>query len=344
MTVPQTSMAPKTTTSHDDDDDDELLKEIRTACRFESASNLFFVLGATLYLCCAVRDYQFATFASTVDDRSRLDADDDYSWNAFKNETGFEDDYVFGVPLQNRTADAPSEYWVSSYQMIAFSAALCLFVTGIVDAMYATVERDEDYKTLWSKCFGGGGDPYRGGTTTLVSRISSILLPLQWAAAFLTIGASLGMVSAMLDHTPGPSAWCNFVSLHFYALEGSILLGGGKRRIGGGLSPGQYSVASSLLWFGNVGFLVGTLVDIVLSYLYLFPQFLFSVKITVWEVFAQSLWLSCALSWTAMTAFNFIVRRGKVVASASDNKDGTTYDFQKSGGTFDTVEDEKLDP
>mmetsp|Transcript_5008 Transcript_5008/g.10066 ORF Transcript_5008/g.10066 Transcript_5008/m.10066 type:complete len:154 (-) Transcript_5008:641-1102(-) len=153
--------------------------------------------------------------------------------------------------------------------MFAFSAALCLFVTGIADAVYATVERDEDYKMFWSKCLGGGGDRCRGGTTTLVSRISSTLLPLQWAAAFLTIGASLGMVSAMLDQTPRPLAWCNFVAPHFYALKGRILLGGK----GETLDWRAQTVlrTSSLLWFGNVGFLVGTLVDIVLSYLYLFP-------------------------------------------------------------------------
>jgi len=270
--------------------------------KFDIASNILFLLGAVLYLVASVWDYQFAVFAATVDP-SMLEADDDYTWNLIKNETNFEDDYVFSVPLYNRPADQPAEYWVSLSQMILFCAALSMLISGVIDFIHYhydyNLTESEQEKTVWSWCCNDN-----------VIRAFSFLKPLEWAAVFLILGGLFGVISAMLSQNAVASYSCNFVSIHFYLLEASIVLGG-KRINEEDLSNTKLLCASYLPRSGSLLFFVGTLIDVTLSYIYLFPQFTYSIPLSIWEMFAQTLWVLCALLYITATIFIYHIHRKK---------------------------------
>jgi len=269
--------------------------------KFGIASNFFFLFGAVLYLVGSVWSHQFAVFAATLDPSS-LEADDDYTWSVIKNETNFEDDYVFSVPLYNRPADQDAEYWVSLSQMIFFCAALSLLISGVIDFIhyyYDNRTESEQEKTVWSWCCNDN-----------VIRAFSFLKPLEWAAVFLILGGLFGVISAMLFQNAVASASCNSVSIHFYLLEASIVLGG-KRINEEDLSNTKLLCASYLLRSGSLLFFVGTSIDVTLSYIYLFPQFTYSIPLSIWELFAQTLWMLCALLYITAEILIHHVHRKK---------------------------------
>eukprot|EP00545_Synedropsis_sp_CCMP1620_P003228 CAMPEP_0119015270 /NCGR_PEP_ID=MMETSP1176-20130426/10725_1 /TAXON_ID=265551 /ORGANISM="Synedropsis recta cf, Strain CCMP1620" /LENGTH=283 /DNA_ID=CAMNT_0006968549 /DNA_START=54 /DNA_END=905 /DNA_ORIENTATION=- len=100
----------------DDDDDDFSALQI--------ILNLFFVAGSVLYLIMAVEALDWYKYERLVPD-DVLDADDDYSWEFWYNETdieAWEDDYIFQV----------NDAWVTRYMMFYFAAAMCFLATGLL--------------------------------------------------------------------------------------------------------------------------------------------------------------------------------------------------------------------
>eukprot|EP00588_Corethron_pennatum_P004535 CAMPEP_0194290922 /NCGR_PEP_ID=MMETSP0169-20130528/42329_1 /TAXON_ID=218684 /ORGANISM="Corethron pennatum, Strain L29A3" /LENGTH=373 /DNA_ID=CAMNT_0039038651 /DNA_START=82 /DNA_END=1203 /DNA_ORIENTATION=+ len=266
--------------------------------KYDIASNFFFLFGTVLYLVCSVWNYQYNAFAATIDP-AKLEADDDYTWSVIKSETAFEDDYVFSLPLYNRSADQPAEYWVSLLQMMLFFGALSILISGIIDFIHYFPGSEEE-KTVWSWC-----------CHDKVMRAFSFLKPLQWAAVFLILGGLFGMLSAILMQNVVASTSCNFVSIHFYLLEASIVLGSEKRINEENLSKAKLLCAKYLLWSGQGLFFVGTFIDVTLSYFYLFPQFAYSIAIAIGEMFAVSLWVLCALLYMTSTIFIYRIHRKK---------------------------------
>mmetsp|Transcript_37436 Transcript_37436/g.87308 ORF Transcript_37436/g.87308 Transcript_37436/m.87308 type:complete len:257 (-) Transcript_37436:233-1003(-) len=247
-------------------------------------------------------------FFNTLDDEVRQ-ADDYYVWQTMKNETGFEDDYVFSVPLNNRTADQPAKYWVSTYQMVYFSAALCFLIVGAITYCKERKFFDEDEEpreTYWSNCC-----PVR-----VINRFS-FLKPYEWASIFMCMGGVFGILGAMFVHISAVSNALSCVSVHFYLLVSTVGLGEislqAKR-----FSKTELYITTNLLWLAEMLFFMGTTIEVTLAYIYLNPKFLFNLDLAKWGIFSATLWVINSTIYMCTTIYIYYVH------SRSEKQDGTS--------------------
>jgi len=142
------------------------------------------------------------------------------------------------------------------------------------------------------------------------------------------IAGLFGLLSAIYTlRNPWYSVVFSSVSIHFFFLEAMALLwncingtgdgGGGGHYIGGddgndGKDGGRSSGGRPKGFIvADVSFLIGSTIELVLSYFYLFDQYAeVNVEINSFNAAAQSLWLMCALIYTWYT-LSWICRRKK---------------------------------
>jgi hypothetical protein len=221
-------------------------------CDFPLAisSNLFFLLGTTLYVALAVVALDWYKYESNVPDEV-LAADDDWTWSAWYNETNYtllwDDDYVFQAVGSNPNS------WVTREMMIYFSAAVCFLFTGMLD---------------W----------FRNPTEWLYSII-------------MVIAACFGVASSMLVIQNDRLAIIfNSVSVHLFAVEAAYILF--SRR------------AQNLriwLFVSDAFFMLGTLLDVILSYFLVFETF--RLPHAQAQIAAAVFWLACALMITLASIY-----------------------------------------
>jgi len=180
---------------------------------------------------------------------------------------GENDDIVFLVPSAN--------YWVSRYQIIYFSAAFSFCLMGVLD---------------W--CRGR-----------------------HWVYSLMILAGLWGMVAAMLmESNRTASAACSLISVHLYFVEGIYLLWfwidhrraaklAGDKELGEGEKQRDTSLMSGLWWISPLQltaaafFVVGAVLEVILSYFYFDPSSAWSLPLARVFAFASLLWLAASLMY-----------------------------------------------
>jgi len=163
----------------------------------------------------------------------------------------------------------------------------------------------------------------------MVGFLDCCILRKFYPLLFVVAGV-FGLLSAIYTlRNPWYSVIFSSVSIHFFFLEAMALLwncvngtgdgGGGGHYLGGegndGKDGGRGGGRPKGLIVADVSFLIGSTIELVLSYFYLFDQYAeVNVEINSFNAAAQSLWLMCALIYTWYT-LRWICRRKKEVGS-----------------------------
>jgi hypothetical protein len=211
------------------------------------ASNVGFVVASCCYLALAARELDYNISVQDLSDNV-LNADDDYTWNMEAPFVG--DDYVFAVKNDS--------VWVSHYQMLYFSGALCFVISGLLD------------------CIKEPG----------------------WLGVTLILAGCFGLISAMLvEKNAYQSAIFNSVSVHLFLLDAVGLF---FSRGAAGAIFANNPTLQRYVRLGDVFWIMGTLIDVVLSYYYVFEtDGLIHAQMAV---FAATLWLACSLIYITATS------------------------------------------
>ena len=196
-----------------------------------------------------------------------------------------DDDYIFKVSTSRE-----EEVWVSRYMILYFAAALSFVLMGLID---------------WIR-------------------------ERNWFHILMIMAGLFGLVSAMLlekDRTASNA--CNLISVHFFFFEGLHIvwhrfesrkrLKSGNHEVseeaaeGQGSSTHETSIMSGLWWIpplliaADIFFVVGALLDVILSYFYFERSSEWNLAIARVFGFSSLLWLASALMYLLAT---LVVRFG----------------------------------
>jgi hypothetical protein len=236
-------------------------------------SNVIFVLASCLYVTLAALDLDYFHSIQGISDDVLL-ADDVATWQA----AGFvDDDYFFSIN---------DKAWVSGYQMIYFSAALCFCLVGLLDFIQQP----------------------------------------GWLSIGMISAGCFGLISAMLLHkNVYISNIFNLLSVHLFMVEaiGLFFHHGSQSRShptahakntranSSSNSATNKHMMEPLQYFvrvGDVSWIGGTLMDVVLSYCAL--RNTYNLAHAKASVLSSVLWLACSMIYiTATCVAEYIVRK-----------------------------------
>lgn len=275
----------------DDDDDDDTLADFKNS-KWYILSACIFVISSILYLAmaCMIMDmYWFyrdtpskvywadddATwwnyFINCTDDgffpEEVANADDDYSWMEWYNETAFfEDDNIWLPKIAKETSRGyPDSAYVSQYMAVYFFAALGFMITGAIELFLARHAK-LSYRMIYY---------------------------------VMMLAACFGMVSAILtNYSPLWSSIANCISCVLWAGEAIVIV---YQRLHGVSDADDYEEYARILripitnWFylADFSFMIGTVGDAVTSFFYIFE--IDNWKLGVSAVVFATFWLICAL-------------------------------------------------
>jgi hypothetical protein len=240
--------------AHEDDNDKSNNNNNKGNIRSPSSSwrvvaSTIFVVASMFYVALATMDIDEYRFYQDVP-ASVFYATDDASWWNFYNQT---DAYVDIVTQNNATNDTALKEWynnsffpeddyvfqvnetkestvVTKYMILYFCAAMGFLITGSLEYWLATTVTRE-----------------------------MLCLVFILAALFGVASSMMVVANAFL------ASMFNAVSVHLFALEAiSIVIQAFRQRGSDGTGT------TTLLWIGHFSFVVGTVMDVVLSYFFIF--------------------------------------------------------------------------
>jgi len=119
-----------------------------------------------------------------------------------------------------------------------------------------------------------------------------------WIAGFLTVGGLFGLLSAMLvERDEHQSNVFNAISVHLYCADAFLVIY--KRTFHSQMNK----LWNGFLLFGDLLFCIGTFMDVILSWMYLYPSPKYTLASARHEATASYCWLFCALIYTITTSF-----------------------------------------